>query len=150
MDKVMFSSNSNEWATPQEFFDALDARHHFTLDPCATKENAKCKKFYTIAENGLLQDWGGGVRVLQPSIRQGYSQVGREGVQRNEEAEHKGCYAYPCENGHELLAQVDIPSRNAYRLCQRAYQVRQQQELRTFPICGGGVPEYGLLNKKNK
>ena len=59
MDKVMFSSNSNEWATPQEFFDALDARYHFTLDPCATKENAKCKKFYTIAEDGLLQDWGG-------------------------------------------------------------------------------------------
>ena len=69
---------------------------------------------------------GGGVRVLQPSIRQGYSQVGREGIQRNEEAEHKGCGAYPCENGHELLAQVDIPSRNAYRLCQGAYQVRQQ------------------------
>ena len=79
MNEVMFSSQSNEWATPQEFFDALDARHHFTLDPCATKENAKCKKFYTITEDGLLQDWGG-VRILQPSIWQGYSQVGRESI----------------------------------------------------------------------
>ena len=60
---------------------------------------------------------GGGVRVLQPSIRQGYSQVGREGIQRSEEAEHKGCDAYTCKNRHELLAQVDISSRNAYRLC---------------------------------
>lgn len=59
MNEVMFSSSSNEWATPQEFFDALDKEFHFTLDPCATKENAKCEKFYTIAENGLLQDWGG-------------------------------------------------------------------------------------------
>ena len=58
-----------------------------------------------------------GLRVMQPSIRQGYSQVGREGIQRNEEAEHKGCDAYTCENGHELLAQVDISSRNAYKLC---------------------------------
>lgn len=60
---------------------------------------------------------GGGVRVLQPSIRQGYSQVGKEGVQRNEEAEHKGCDAYTGKNGHEVLARVDIPSRNTYRLC---------------------------------
>jgi site-specific DNA-methyltransferase (adenine-specific) len=57
--KALYTSNTDEWATPQEFFDKLDARHHFTLDPCATKENAKCKKFYTIAEDGLLQDWGG-------------------------------------------------------------------------------------------
>lgn len=55
----MFSSNSNEWATPQDFYDKLNAQFHFTLDPCATKENAKCAKYYTIAEDGLLQDWGG-------------------------------------------------------------------------------------------
>ena len=82
---------------------------------------------------------GWGVRILQPSIWQGYSQVGSEGIQRNEEAEHKGCDAYTCENGYELLAQVDIPSRNAYRLCSGAHQVRQQQESCTIPICGGSV-----------
>ena len=54
MNEVMFSSQSNEWATPQWLFDDLNEVYHFTLDPCATKENAKCKKFYTIAENGLL------------------------------------------------------------------------------------------------
>lgn len=66
MDKVMFSSNSNEWATPQEFFDELDKEFHFTLDPCATKDNAKRKKFYTIEENGLLQDWGGEIVFCNP------------------------------------------------------------------------------------
>ena len=55
--KGMMSSNSNEWATPQQFFDKLDKEFNFTLDPCATKENAKCKKFYTIQDNGLSKSW---------------------------------------------------------------------------------------------
>jgi len=46
-----------EWETPQELFDRLDAEFHFTLDPCATSENAKCSKFYTKADNGLIQSW---------------------------------------------------------------------------------------------
>lgn len=53
------SSNTDEWATPQDLFDALDATFHFTLDPCATPENAKCAKFYTKEQDGLKQDWGG-------------------------------------------------------------------------------------------
>ena len=53
------SSNTDEWSTPQDLFDALDATFHFTLDPCATPENAKCAKFYTKEQDGLKQDWGG-------------------------------------------------------------------------------------------
>lgn len=58
--KGMFSSASNEWATPQEFFDQLNSEFHFTLDPCCTHDNAKCENHYTIAEDGLSQNWGGG------------------------------------------------------------------------------------------
>ena len=36
--KLMFSSEDNEWATPQLFFDKLDNKLNFTLDPCATKK----------------------------------------------------------------------------------------------------------------
>lgn len=57
---VMFSSQSNEWATPQSFFDKLNKEFGFTLDPCSTHENAKCEKHYTIEEDGLSQNWGGG------------------------------------------------------------------------------------------
>lgn len=55
--ELMFSSKSNEWATPQVLFDKLDREFHFTLDPCATPENAKCKKYYTESDDGLAQDW---------------------------------------------------------------------------------------------
>ena len=57
--KVMFSRNSDEWATPQSFFDGIDKEFHFTLDPCSTDENHKCEKYYTMADNGLEKSWGG-------------------------------------------------------------------------------------------
>jgi phage N-6-adenine-methyltransferase len=64
--EVMFSSESNEWATPQEFYNELSKEFNFTLDPCATVENAKCNKFYTINEDGLKQNWGGETVFCNP------------------------------------------------------------------------------------
>lgn len=54
---VHFSSLTNEWSTPQNFFDAQNAIHKFTLDPCSTHENAKCSKHYTQHDDGLKKDW---------------------------------------------------------------------------------------------
>lgn len=62
----MFSSKTAEWETPQEFFDELNAEFNFTLDPCATPDNAKCKKYYTIKENGLKQNWEGETVFCNP------------------------------------------------------------------------------------
>ena len=58
MNDVMFSSKTDDWATPQELFDRLDSRYHFTLDPACTHENAKCARHFTVEEDGLAQDWG--------------------------------------------------------------------------------------------
>ena len=54
---IHYMSKTNEWATPQDLFDTLDAEFKFTLDPCATKENAKCSFYYTKDDDGLSQDW---------------------------------------------------------------------------------------------
>lgn len=56
---VHYSSKTNEWATPQDFFDKLDEEYRFTLDPCATNENHKCELYFTIEDDGLKQDWSG-------------------------------------------------------------------------------------------
>ena len=64
--ELMFSSNHNEWATPQEFFDKLNDEFNFTLDPCSTHSNAKCEKYYTESENGLIQNWGGETVFCNP------------------------------------------------------------------------------------
>ena len=58
--KTMFSKESDEYETPKVFFDLLQQKFGvFTLDPCATKENAKCAVFYTKDDNGLLKSWKG-------------------------------------------------------------------------------------------
>jgi len=57
--EVMFSSKSDNWATPKDFFRELDEEFHFTLDPAADDENHKCKKYFTVKEDGLSQSWGG-------------------------------------------------------------------------------------------
>lgn len=56
---VHFSSETDEWPTPQDFFDRLNEEFGFELDVCATPENAKCPRYYTKRENGLLQKWTG-------------------------------------------------------------------------------------------
>ena len=48
---------SDEWATPQWLFDCLNKEFRFTLDPCATNENHKCARYFTIKEDGLQSDW---------------------------------------------------------------------------------------------
>ncbi len=71
-----FSSNRLDWETPQALFDSLDELHHFTLDPASNGQNAKCAKYFTMADNGLNQDWGGGDRVLEPALRSRAAKMG--------------------------------------------------------------------------
>ena len=56
---VFFSSASDLWYTPQDFYDKLNAEFHFETDVCAVASNAKCAKFFTPEMDGLLQDWTG-------------------------------------------------------------------------------------------
>lgn len=53
----MFSSDSVEWETPQDFFNALDVEFDFTLDAAASSKNTKCRRYYTAEDDGLAQDW---------------------------------------------------------------------------------------------
>lgn len=56
---VHFSSKTNEWATPQDFFDRLNSEFNFELDPCSDGNNAKCERYFTEEDDGLAQDWAG-------------------------------------------------------------------------------------------
>lgn len=58
-NKGMFTSTTDEWATPADFFAMLDAEFGFTLDVCATERNAKCERFFSRDEDGLEQRWEG-------------------------------------------------------------------------------------------
>lgn len=45
MNNIHFSSASEDWPTPQEFFQKWNEKFEFDLDVCATPENAKCHRF---------------------------------------------------------------------------------------------------------
>ena len=64
--ELMFSSKTDMWATPQEFYDKLNDEFNFTLDPCATEDNAKCDNFFTVDDDGLKQDWSGNIVFCNP------------------------------------------------------------------------------------
>lgn len=63
---TMFSSASNEWATPAHLFEELNKEFKFTLDPCSTHENAKVERHFTQEDDGLAQDWGKSVVFMNP------------------------------------------------------------------------------------
>ena len=56
---VHFSSKTDLWYTPQDFFKKYDDVYKFETDVCATDDNAKCAKYYTEEMDGLLQEWRG-------------------------------------------------------------------------------------------
>lgn len=64
--KALFTSKSDEWATPQHIFDSLNAEFGFDLDPCSDGNNAKCKNHYTIIDDGLSKDWGTSTVFMNP------------------------------------------------------------------------------------
>lgn len=63
---VHFSSATDLWATPQDFFDRLNQIFKFDLDVCALPENAKCGRYYTPEIDGLSQEWTGVVWMNPP------------------------------------------------------------------------------------
>lgn len=70
MNLVHFSSKTDLWSTPQAFFDALNAEFGFTLDVCATAENAKCGRYFTLEDNGLEHNWKGRIFCNPPYGRE--------------------------------------------------------------------------------
>lgn len=66
VSKTLYSSDKLDWEIPRDFFDTLDREFHFTLDPCCTKESAKCKKYYTKEDNGLIKSWKGEIVFVNP------------------------------------------------------------------------------------
>lgn len=84
--KSLYSSGSEEWPTPQIFFDELNEEFNFTLDPCATAENAKCPHYFTSEQDGLIQDWGNNRVFCNPP----YGRTMRAWARKCYEASRKG------------------------------------------------------------
>lgn len=70
LNKGLFTSSTDLWSTPQDFFDKLNDEFMFDLDVCATNENAKCENYFTISDDGLNEKWTGSVWCNPPYGRE--------------------------------------------------------------------------------
>lgn len=126
----MFSSASDEWATPQEFFDELNEEFHFTLDPAANEENHKCETFFTKKQNGLTCRWGGDTRCSAIPIRARDWKVGAKSVGGTQDERKHRSYATSGSNGHTMVSRVHLrQSRDSF--CSRASEIRKRNKQRT-------------------
>ncbi len=101
---VHFSSATDLWATPQAFFDSINAEFGFELDVCATPDNAKCEKFFTKDDDGLAQEWRGIVWMNPPYGRE----IGAWMKKAYESARGGGnsCMPCSCKNRYEMVARL--------------------------------------------
>lgn len=88
MNQALLSSKDMSWCTPPDFFAELDREFHFDLDPAATEKSAKCARYFTEADDGLRQDWGGCRVFCNPPygrqivdwVRKGYEESRKPGT----------------------------------------------------------------------
>lgn len=98
LNESLYSSEKMDWPTPGYLFDALHTEFDFTLDPCATAENAKCDNYFDIDTDGLSKNWFGRVFMNPP--------YGRSISQWVEKARLE------VENGNAELAVCLVPVRS--------------------------------------
>ena len=133
---VMFSSKTDLWETPQEFFDKLDAEFHFNLDVCATPENTKCAAYYTPEMDGLSQPWYGRC-WCNPPYGRGVGAWVQKAAQSALEGGHGG-HAIASQDGYKVVPQVDLsPRRDS--VFAGTVEIRRSEEQCAIPVDGGCV-----------
>ena len=101
ISNALYTSKTDDWATPQRLFDELNRAFHFTIDVCASKENAKCTKYFTKEQDGLKQDWGGHYMV-QSTIWTRNRQMGAKMFRTRRNCSHVDTG----KNRHEMVASI--------------------------------------------
>lgn len=74
IDPALYSSANTSWETPDDLFAYWDHIFNFDLDVCASPENTKVADcYFTEADNGLVQSWGGFHCWMNPPYGAGIS-----------------------------------------------------------------------------
>lgn len=86
MNKGLFTSNTDQWATPIDYFEEINKEFNFNLDPCADESNHKCEKYFTRETDGLSQNWGGYRVFCNPPYGREIGNWVRKAYETNKEA----------------------------------------------------------------
>lgn len=70
INKALYSSEKDDWETPQELFDYYNFQYAFTLDVAVNDQNHKCEEYFTKEDDGLSKEWYGRVWCNPPYGRE--------------------------------------------------------------------------------
>lgn len=131
MNAVHFSSERQDWETPQALFDALNAEFGFTLDVCATSENKKCPDFIDEELNALTRNWGGYLETCWMNPPYGY-QIGKWIRKAYEES----------QNGATVVALIPAKTETRWwhEYVMHAHEIRLVKGRIQFSGCGVNAP----------
>ncbi len=107
---VHYSSESDDWATPPEFFAGVSKRWGpFDLDVCASRENTKAPMWWSLEDDGLSEPWNGRV-WMNPPYGRGPNGVARW-VQRAAETAWSGAARIPGQPKSRSQVVALLPAR---------------------------------------
>lgn len=66
INKALFTSEKEDWETPDQYFEELNEEFHFDIDVAASHENAKLPRYFTKEDNALTRRWEGNVFCNPP------------------------------------------------------------------------------------
>jgi len=127
----MKSSLTDQWATPQHLFDALDSEFGFTLDVCADESNHKVSTYYDKAANGLEQPWTG-VCWMNPPYGRAIGDWVRKAYESSRGGGGSGL-PFTRQNGHKMVEGLRHESQRV-EVHKRSRQVRRCRTGRTIPV----------------
>ena len=103
---LMFSSEKDDWETPQDLFDKYDSIFHFDLDVCASDRNKKCSVFFSKEDDCRKHEWFGKVWMNPPYgrnigtfVKKAYEEIFRGGVRDS-------CHVAPSKDGHKMVSRL--------------------------------------------
>lgn len=103
---LMFSSETDQWATPQDFFNKVNNVFHFTLDVCADSNNHKCQYYFdqSLGFDGLKMNWTGVCWMNPPYGRD----IGAWVKKAYESAKGGGygCLLASCKDRYQVVARI--------------------------------------------
>lgn len=134
LTRGLFTSNTDEWATPQAVFDELNHEFGFTLDACATAENAKCPNYYTRQTDGLRQNWGGKSSFATHHTAR-LSKTGCGNVTRKAASQIRGLLcSYPPEQIPHIFTTTSTTRRERCGSCVVGFILTMRQTVRHFRV----------------
>ena len=127
------AGRNDAYGTPQALFDSLDEEvGGFDVDAAANHENHKCERYWTVEEDGLVQDWSGRKVFVNPP----YGVAMPAWMRKCADSAERGATVYaviPCRTDARWWA--DVMRATEIRLIRGRLHYNDGKQAAPFPSC---------------